>query len=159
MPIFPGPVSHNNPNAPILKLGENQVKGMGIFVDIITNPTGRDFLPSSLRLEGYVAVVKSTDKTYIYTSASILDNDWKSTDNWVVQGNDSTYEHLANESTAASEWVVDHNLGKYPGVTVLDTDNDHIEGYELIYVNLNQLKLKFYQAGVAASVAGKAYVN
>ena len=34
MPIFPGPVSHNNPDAPIVNATGNQVVGFGFFSSI-----------------------------------------------------------------------------------------------------------------------------
>ena len=44
MPIFPGPVSHNNANAPILDATGNQIKGFGFFDDT----TARDNLSTNL---------------------------------------------------------------------------------------------------------------
>ena len=69
MPIFPGPVSHNNPNAPILKLDGKQVKGAAI-IDTISNRNG---INANLRVEGYQAYIQETDKTYVYTNSDLSD--------------------------------------------------------------------------------------
>jgi hypothetical protein len=50
-------------------------------------------------------------------------------------------------------WVVNHNMGKYPSVSIVDTANDQVEG-ELRYNSINQLTLTF-----TAAIAGKAYLN
>lgn len=149
MPIFPGPVSHNNPNAPILKLEENQVKGMGIFADT----AARNNLSAGLRVEGYVAVVKDIDKTYIFDSTDM--SNWGDTSYWRLQS-DSTYVHTQN--SAASSWVINHNLNKYANVTVL-TSGVPVEGYGLVYNSVNQLTLSFTSAGSATNIDGVAYVN
>ena len=60
MPIFPGPVSHNNPNAPILNAPLNQVIGFGFFDSV----SERNSLASGLRVVGYLAIVGST--AFIY---------------------------------------------------------------------------------------------
>ena len=150
MPIFPGPVSHNNPNAPIIKLEENQVKGMGIFADV----AARNNLNSSLKVEGYVAVVKDIDKTFIFNSSDIAN--WGDASYWALQS-DATYIHT--QGAAASSWVVNHNLNKYPNVTVLDETGASIEGYGLVYNSVNKLTLSFTSAGSGADIDGVAYIN
>lgn len=60
----------------------------------------------------------------------------------VVVG-DAHYRHY--QSTPADTWIVVHNLGKYPTVTVLDSANDQIDG-ETRYDNENQCTLIFTSA-------------
>ena len=149
MPIFPGPVSHNNPNAPILKLDENQVRGMGIFADI----TARDNLNLNLRVEGYIAVVKDTDQTFMFTSSDMAD--WGDASYWKSQ-KEATY--IYTKSIAAGTWVITHSLNKYPSVTVVDTGGSVIRG-EVVYNSINQLTITFFSNGSAIAVDGKAYLN
>lgn len=150
MPKFPGPVSHNDPSAPILKLGENQVKGMGVFADL----AARTALPESLRSVGYVAVVVDVNKTFIYSGADLTG--WGTTTNWKIQG-DEAFTHTQGE--AADTWTVTHNLNRYPSVTVVDNSGVPLEGFELAYTNTNVLTLKFYIAGALSAVDGQAFIN
>lgn len=66
-------------------------------------------------------------------------------------GGDLNFEH--SQSPAASTWVVVHNLGKRPSVTVIDSAGDEVEGH-LAYDSANQLTLTF-----SASFSGTAYLN
>jgi len=86
MPIFPGLVTHNNPNEAIIDVTGNQVKGFGVFATISGTPPNRNSLSASVRSEGYAAIVKDVDKIYIYTSSSILDADWQNAANWIEIG-------------------------------------------------------------------------
>ncbi len=135
---------------------------MGIFADI----TARTALPVALRVEGYIAVVKNDDRTYVYDNADMGDSTagggaWGVSSNWKIQGDDATYVHDQVTPGAASTWTVNHNLGKYPNVTVFDngTPPVKIDGFGLEHVDTNQLKLTFTSAGSAISLQGKAYVN
>lgn len=58
-----------------------------------------------------------------------------------------------DKQVAASVWVVIHNMGKFPSVSIVDTANDQVEG-EVRYNSNNQLTITF-----TAPVAGKAYLN
>ena len=86
MPIFPGLVTHNNPNEAIIDVTGNQVKGFGVFATISGTTPNRNSLSASVRSEGYVAIVKDVDKIYIYTSSSIDVADWQNAANWVEIG-------------------------------------------------------------------------
>lgn len=163
MPLgLPDYIKCNNASEPIIILEENQVKGMGIFADI----TARTALPLSLRVEGYVAVVKDDDRTYIYNSSDMGNSTsgggaWGVSANWKIQGDDATYIHDQVAPGAASTWTVNHNLNKYPSVTVFDNSTPpvKIETFTLTYVSINQLTISFTSAGSAASLQGTAYVN
>ena len=149
MPIFPGPVSHNNPNAPILKLDENQVRGMGIFADI----AARDNLNLNLRIEGYIAVVKDTDQTFMFTSSDMAD--WGDA-SYCKSQKEATYTYT--KSIAGATWVITHGLNKYPSVTVVDTGGSIVRG-EVVYNTINQLTITFFSNGSGTAVDGKAYLN
>lgn len=58
-----------------------------------------------------------------------------------------------DQQVASSVWVVVHNMGKFPSVSIVDTANDQVEG-EVRYNSNNQLTITF-----TAAVAGKAYLN
>jgi hypothetical protein len=60
------------------------------------------------------------------------------------------YKH--DQQEPSNEWVVAHNLGKFPSVSVIDTDDSLVIG-SVLYLNLNQLKISF-----TGSFSGKAYL-
>ena len=57
------------------------------------------------------------------------------------------------QSSAATTWTIDHNLGKFPSVTVVDSSNNVVVGFQT-YNNNNQIVLTF-----SAAFSGKAYLN
>lgn len=78
MPIFPGPVSHNNANAPILDATGNQVKGFGFFDDT----DARDALSADLQVVGFLAIVgTSSPQAFIYDGGG-----WDNAANWSLAG-------------------------------------------------------------------------
>ena len=64
---------------------------------------------------------------------------------------DKTYIH--NQGTASNTWVVNHNLEKFPSITVVDSANRVVIG-DVIYNSENQLTVTFN-----GSFSGKAYAN
>lgn len=84
-------------------------------------------------------------------------------DVWIEQGYSGTpddflawlradsFVHI--QMVAANEWVITHNLNKYPSVTIVDSANTMVVG-GVEYISLNQLKVTFN-----ASFSGKAYLN
>lgn len=66
-------------------------------------------------------------------------------------GEDQNYLHT--QSVASDEWSINHNLGKYPSVAVIDSAGSEVIG-EVEYIDLNNLKIKF-----AGSFSGKATLN
>jgi len=61
--------------------------------------------------------------------------------------------YIHNQASASTTWSVTHNLNKKPGVSVVDTSGNVIEG-AIKYTNLNSLIIKFN-----ASFSGEAYLN
>ena len=64
---------------------------------------------------------------------------------------DSRYDH--DQMVPSASWVVLHNLGKHPSVTVIDSANSMIEGH-VQYDSNNQLTLSF-----SSAFSGHAYLN
>ena len=60
---------------------------------------------------------------------------------------------IFNQGVPATTWNVQHNLGKFPSITVIDTGNTVVNG-EYTYVDNNNVTLKF-----SAAFAGIAYLN
>jgi len=61
------------------------------------------------------------------------------------------YEHT--QGAVSSSWVINHNLGFKPNVTVVDSAGTIYEG-EITYTNSNSLTVSFSQ-----SFSGKAYLS
>lgn len=66
-------------------------------------------------------------------------------------GNDKSYVHT--QSLASIQWTVNHNLGKYPSVTIVDSAGDEVEG-NVNHIGLNQLVISF-----SAAFGGRAFIN
>ena len=86
------------------------------------------------RIEG-VDVIQTRDIRDLQTRVELL------------EGGDS-YEHTQN--SPASTWVVMHNLGRRPNVSIVDSTGDRVHG-KVVYSDLNRLEVRFNsnQAGYA----------
>ena len=58
-----------------------------------------------------------------------------------------------DQVAASTTWNIQHNLGKFPSITVIDTANTVVTG-EYTYIDNNNVTLTF-----SAAFAGKAYLN
>lgn len=67
-----------------------------------------------------------------------------------VQQKDS-YTHIQGE--ASDTWTIEHNMGRYPSVTVVDSAGSAVFG-DVTYTNENQLTVTF-----SVAFSGKAYLN
>lgn len=63
----------------------------------------------------------------------------------------NTYVH--EQAIASATWEINHNLGRYPSVTVVDSAGDKVETLTH-YVDENNVRLEF-----TAEFGGKAYLN
>lgn len=76
------------------------------------------------------------------------------TDLWtILQDLTRKTNFVHDQQVASATWVIPHNMGKFPSVTIVDTANDEVEG-EVRHNSINQLTITF-----TAAVAGKAYLN
>lgn len=64
---------------------------------------------------------------------------------------DSNYVH--DQTVASDLWSIQHDLGKYPSVTIVDSAGDECEG-SINYVSLNLLTVSF-----SSAFSGRAFVN
>lgn len=58
------------------------------------------------------------------------------------------------QGVGSNTWDIEHNLNKFPSVTVVDTQNTSILGGQVDYINANRLIITFL-----TSFAGKAFLN
>ena len=66
-------------------------------------------------------------------------------------GVDKTFDFT--QAVPATTWNINHNLGKFPSITVIDTSNTVVVG-EYTYIDNNNVTLTF-----SATFAGKAFLN
>tara|TARA_R110000796_G_C14246568_1_gene397980 strand:- start:62 stop:385 length:324 start_codon:yes stop_codon:yes gene_type:complete len=66
-------------------------------------------------------------------------------------GDDANYVH--SQEMVSDTWTVNHNLNKYPSVTIVDS-GDNVLYTEIEYIDVNTLEVRF-----EASTSGKAYIN
>lgn len=62
-------------------------------------------------------------------------------------------EFIYTQSTSSDVWIIQHNLNKYPSVTVVDSGNSVVTG-EIIYIDKNNIQITF-----TSTFSGKAYCN
>lgn len=68
------------------------------------------------------------------------------------QGDDLNYTH--QQGVPSDVWLIEHNLGKYPSVTVVDSSGAEVEGDVDRSLGLNQLRVTF-----SGAFSGFAYLN
>tara|TARA_R110001599_G_scaffold247646_1_gene447683 strand:- start:889 stop:1143 length:255 start_codon:yes stop_codon:yes gene_type:complete len=67
-----------------------------------------------------------------------------------------TYTH--NQSSTSDTWVINHNLHRFPSVTVVDSAETIVQG-SIVYNSNKQLTITFFSGGSALAFQGKAYLN
>ena len=65
--------------------------------------------------------------------------------------NDKNFVYV--QATSADIWEIEHNLNKYPAVTVVDSGGSVVIG-EIVYIDENNVRITFVSA-----FSGKAYFN
>ena len=61
--------------------------------------------------------------------------------------------YIYRQETAAKDWVIQHDMNKFPSITVTDSANTVVQG-EAEYLSSNAVALHF-----SAPFAGTAYLN
>ena len=79
----------------------------------------------------------------------ILEGDKSNEELFIV--NDKHFEH--RQLTPSAVWEVEHNLVKFPAVSIVDSGGTAVVG-DIEYINENKVKLLFQSA-----FSGKAYFN
>jgi len=129
MPIFPGPVSHNNPNAPIVNATGNQVVGFGFFSSV----ADRNSLAAGLQVTGYLAIVGSTP--YVYNGGG-----WSTASNWTEIGSGSGIDNVHEDTSpqlggnldvfydGTTRSIVNSNIGSDIQFTPTGTGRINLDG-------------------------------
>ena len=113
------------------------------------------FTTNQTQLNGSMGVVNATSDNY-----NDLSN--KPSINGVVLVGNKTGEELGivydktfiyNQAISSDVWEIEHNLDKYPSVTVVDSGGSVVVG-EIVYIDKNNVRITFTSA-----FSGKAYLN
>jgi hypothetical protein len=76
------------------------------------------------------------------------------TDLWtILQSLTVQTNYVHDQQVASATWVITHNMGKRPSVSIVDTADDEVIG-QVTYNSNNQVTLTF-----SSAVSGKAYLN
>ncbi len=73
--------------------------------------------------------------------------------NFVLAADAEDKTFVFTQGAPAVQWTVQHNLNKFPSVSVVNNNNIVING-EVTYIDINNVQLDF-----SAGFAGKAYLN
>lgn len=65
----------------------------------------------------------------------------------------SDKNYVYTQAVADSVWEIQHNLNKYPSITIVDSADNVVIG-DIVYIDMNNVRITF-----AASFSGKAYFN
>lgn len=68
-----------------------------------------------------------------------------------VPGGSFNYTHT--QGVPASTWTIEHNLGDFPNVTIVDSANTQVEG-DVTYIDADTVQVEFQSA-----FSGKAYLS
>lgn len=63
------------------------------------------------------------------------------------------YTKVIPEIPSSSTWIIEHNLNKYPSVTIIDSGGNHVFG-DINYIDRNTIEIKFTNAN-----SGFVYLN
>lgn len=72
-------------------------------------------------------------------------------ENYTISAVKKTYIH--EQAVASAVWEINHNLGRYPSITVVDSAGDVVQ-CDPKYIDENNVRLDF-----TAEFGGKAYLN
>jgi hypothetical protein len=71
----------------------------------------------------------------------------------VIGGISLDANFVYTQASPSAVWTINHNLNKYPSVTIVDSADNMVFG-EVFYNSLNQVTLTF-----AGAFSGKAFIN
>jgi hypothetical protein len=84
-------------------------------------------------------------------------------DLWIEAGNSGTVEeflqslvggnHTHNQMVPSDNWVIEHNLGFFPNVTVFSSADEQVFG-DITHISINKLSIQF-----SGALSGKAHLS
>ena len=74
--------------------------------------------------------------------------------NFVLASASEDKNFVFEQGVPSATWTIQHNLGKFPSATVVDTGDTSVLGSQIEYIDNNNLTITF-----GAAFAGKAFLN
>lgn len=163
--IIPGNIQDDN--ASIGTTGQVLSK-TALGIRWITNPTPiasglADILSVGNTATNDITLIGDINATNAHITGSIYDsNDSPGTagqilsskvteTEWIDIPSDKTYIYI--QATPSTTWNINHNLGKFPSVSVVNINNVLLYG-QVTYIDSNNITIEF-----SAGFSGKAYMN
>ena len=112
----------------------------------VVDITERDSIPQERRKIGMAVYVQDVDQIYILKGGT-------GNLNWKVLPISGSAAYTHEQTIPANVWLIDHDLNKKPSITLVDTDENVIEG-DVQYIDENRALVTFNKA-----FKGKAYCN
>ena len=117
---------------------------------------GNQWVPISVSEQLFIQIQEAYDK---YTKAIDITST-ETVHTFKLIGRDDTfiqdtikYSHIHTQDVPAAQWTINHNMGKFPSVTIVDSSNSEVIG-EVSFTSNNQVVLTF-----SGAFSGKAYLN
>lgn len=122
-----------------------------LFTHCINTDTGDAFILTSIKNNEAIWQKLLTNKS-VQADWNVTDeNDPSYIKNKPVGVVDATYVH--KQTVASNQWLIKHDLGKFPSVSVVDSANSIVIG-DVTYIDNNNVVVKFN-----GMFSGKAYLN
>ena len=136
---------------------QNTVTFMNYLVgnDIIISQQNEIGVFGHFRMDSYMlnGGVYTLALTYIGGNGTLVDGNYYDFAVFTLSSRSSDLTFIFNQAVPATVWNITHNLGKFPSVSVVNSNNLLING-EITYIDDNNLTCNF-----SAAFAGKAYLN
>ena len=113
------------------------------------------FTTSQKQMAGNMGIVNATSNNYndLSNKPSINDvtliGNKTSKDLGIIEDKNFVY----TQAVSSDVWEIQHNLDKYPSITIVDSGNSVVIG-EIVYIDKNNVRIIFTSA-----FSGKAYFN
>lgn len=122
---------------------------------------GVKYLWKQLSLEDYpnnetlIAVINAIDATKVdkEEGKGLSTNDYTTEEKEKLNNLESDKTYVYTQVFETTEWSIEHNLNKYPSVSIVDNENNQVWA-EVQYIDLNTVKVKFSQG-----FTGKVFLN
>ena len=136
---------------------QNTVQFMEYLVDndIIISQQNEISVFGHFKMDSYTlnGGVYTLALTYIGGNGTLVDGNYYDFAVFTLSSRSSDLTFIFNQAVPATVWNITHNLGKFPSVSVVNSNNLLING-EITYIDDNNLTCNF-----SAAFAGKAYLN
>lgn len=108
------------------------------------------------QIADFAKIKNQTPGLYLVVNGSIKELYYFDGNNWIKiigESGSSASSYIYTQNFLRSTWIINHNLNRYPSVTITDTNNQVMLA-EITYNNANTITINFSEG-----VQGTAYLN